>query len=127
MIRTVLKSVIKQGSLTLIKPDGSRETFGSGSPHVAIKLHDGKALWELALNPDLKLGELYMDGRLTLEKGDVPSCWLADEESGQRQADRPAWLGRAFRRLTRRLAQFNPASRRQGACRPSLRSVGRAL
>lgn len=38
---------------------------------MVLHLHDRYALWQLCLDPDLKLGELYMDGRLTVENNDI--------------------------------------------------------
>jgi cyclopropane-fatty-acyl-phospholipid synthase len=75
-------------------------------------LHDWRAVWQLGLNPDLALGELYMDGRLTVENGDIRSlldllmCNLG--KSGPHGVQK---LGRALRHFTRAIAQFNPAGR----------------
>jgi len=71
MLSNLLNSVVRHGQLTVILPDNSRRTYGRGAPEVAVKLHDNRAVFELALRPDLKLGELYMDGRLTVEEGDI--------------------------------------------------------
>ncbi|HEY0282669.1 MAG TPA: cyclopropane-fatty-acyl-phospholipid synthase family protein [Rhizomicrobium sp.] len=112
MFRRLLVSLIRQGTLTVVRPNGRRESFGSGEPRVAVRLHDRRAIFELVLNPDLKLGELYMDGRLTLEQGDVADL-LGLLMMNLRTARPPALyrLGAAFRFLTRRFAQFNPAWR----------------
>ena len=40
-------------------------------PKIAIRLADRAAERELLLNPELALGELYMDGRLELVEGDL--------------------------------------------------------
>jgi len=71
MLHLLLSRIIRQGTLTVIYPNGMKEIFGSGEPHVAMHLQDRWAILELFLDPDLKLGELYMDGRLTVEQGDV--------------------------------------------------------
>jgi cyclopropane-fatty-acyl-phospholipid synthase len=66
----------------------------------------------LALNPDLKLGELYMDGRLTIEDGDAAD--LLALLMRNLSLSRPTGLHRAtriLRNVTRKIAQFNPASR----------------
>ena len=112
MLRGLLNGIVKHGTLTLIRPDGARDVFGGGAPHVAVKLHDRAAMAELALNPELKLGELYMDGRLTVEDGDIAdvlSLLMRNIGAGRssaviRTAD---WL----RRLVRPLEQYNPISR----------------
>jgi cyclopropane-fatty-acyl-phospholipid synthase len=38
-------------------------------PRVAVRIGDYRAMFELSLNPELALGELYMDRRLTVEDG----------------------------------------------------------
>ena len=108
----LLTSIVHQGSVILIKHDGSRLTFGRGSPTVAIKLHDRRALWELALNPQLKFGELYMDGRLTAEQGDIADVLdlLVTNLASTPPGGLFALLGRG-RRLLKRLSQYNYASR----------------
>ncbi len=113
MLARLFNSLLKEGSLTGILPSGRRVTYGSGEPHVAIRLRDRRAVLELALHPDLKLGELYMDGRLTVEEGgdisDVLTLLMHNLSLSQ-----PTGLHRAmrvWRNSTRSLAQFNPAAR----------------
>jgi cyclopropane-fatty-acyl-phospholipid synthase len=56
--------------VTLRLPDGSSETFGpGGAEEVTIRFTDRTALAQLVRHPRLKLGELYMDGRLVIEQG----------------------------------------------------------
>ena len=58
------------GRVTIIQPDDSRATYGpGGGSHVTVKLHDRRAAIDLFRNPRLRLGELYMDERLTIEDG----------------------------------------------------------
>ena len=60
------------GSITLIQPDGRKETHGpGGGKHITARLHDKRAALDLFRNPRLRLGELYMDGRLTIEDGTI--------------------------------------------------------
>jgi cyclopropane-fatty-acyl-phospholipid synthase len=70
LFQLLLKSVVRKGSLKLITADGKEFAFGDGAPpQIVVKLH-GKGLeWTLGLNPDLKIGEAYMEGSLTVEKG----------------------------------------------------------
>jgi len=112
LLTRLLNTVIREGSLVLIKHDGSRLTFGAGSPTVCVKLHDHRAFWELALNPDLKVGELYMDGRLTVEQGDIAD--VLDLLLTNLAAHPPGGLfafARRVRRLLKPLSQYNPAPR----------------
>ena len=112
MLNRLFASVVKTGSLILIAPGGRRTQFGQGSPEVTMRLHDRRAPIALALNPELKLGELYMDGRLTVEGGDIAT--LLDLLMHNLANVRPTGalrLARGWRSLTRPLAQLNYSSR----------------
>ncbi len=70
-LRTLVAKIIKIGSLTVRGPLGE-ETFGrGGGRNVTIRFTDAKAEEELAADPALKLGELYMEGRLLIDEGDI--------------------------------------------------------
>ncbi|HEX3651266.1 MAG TPA: cyclopropane-fatty-acyl-phospholipid synthase family protein [Rhizomicrobium sp.] len=112
MLKHLLNSILKQGSLTGILPGGRRATYGVGEPHLTIRLHDRHAVFELATNPDLKLGELYMDGRLTVEDGDIAD--LLALLMRNLNVSKPSGMHRAlrtWRTKLRSLSQFNPAPR----------------
>ena len=111
MLRRLARSVIEQGTLTLITP-GWTDTFGHGAPHIVVKIHDRRALLELALHPDLKLGELYMDGRLTVEQGDIADLLdLLMTNIAHNRTSGSLRLGRAIRHAFRPFEQYNPVSR----------------
>ena len=110
MLMHVFDTVIRHGTLVVCRHDGSRLTFGQGAPTVIVRLHDGLALWELALNPELKLGELYMDGRLTVEQGDIADLLdLLMSNVGVARPHGLFGLMRRTRRLMKRLSQRNHA------------------
>src|SRR5271169_6202190 len=70
--RAFLRRLVRRGRLEVATADGIAETFGDGvGPPLGVKLLDGAAERRLMLNPELALGELYMDGRLVLTKGDL--------------------------------------------------------
>ena len=112
MLKPLFNSLLKQGSLTAVLPGGRRLTYGRGEPHLGIRLHDRRAVFDLATDPDLKLGELYMDGRLTIEGGDVAD--LLALLMRNLNVSKPSGLHkvlRAVRTKLRALSQYNPASR----------------
>lgn len=112
MLNRLLASVVKDGSLTVILPGGGRARFGQGLPEIAMRLHDRRAVLELALNPELKLGELYMEGRLTVENGGVAD--LLDLLMHNLARARPMGalrFMRRWRRITRWFKQHNHAAR----------------
>src|SRR5438045_4319867 len=70
LIGRFIDQILPVGSITLVGPDGRREMRGpGGGRHVTVRLHDRRAAMDIFRNPRLKLGELYMDGRLTIEEG----------------------------------------------------------
>ena len=72
LIGRFIDQILPVGSIALLNADGSRETHGpGGGKHVTIRLHDRKAALDIFRNPRLKFGELYMDGRLTIEDGSM--------------------------------------------------------
>lgn len=72
-----LKRFIKEGSLEAIGVAGVSHIFGNGEgPFASIRFTDWSAEHQLVLNPSLALGELYMDGRLTIEKGTIQDLLL---------------------------------------------------
>ncbi|MDZ4381608.1 MAG: cyclopropane-fatty-acyl-phospholipid synthase family protein [Parvibaculum sp.] len=85
---------------------------GTGEP-VVIRFHDRTAPTEIALNPYLKLGEAFMDCRLTVDK---PSTIyelldLLTSNLGQSFAGPVFEIYGAIRRMKRRIDQRNPVGR----------------
>ena len=112
MLNFLFHRYIRRGSLTVHFPDGETMTYGKGEPVVAIRIKDRAALFELAFDPDLKLGELYMEGRLTIEQGDIVGMLDLLVSNVQRAgASGPHRYLRFVRRLFRSLDQWNPVSR----------------
>ncbi|PWR20056.1 SAM-dependent methyltransferase [Zavarzinia compransoris] len=74
MLDALLKTVIRHGRLTVIGPDGTSRTYGAGDgsvSHPAIRIHHRSVLLRAAIDPSLGFAEAYMDGRITIERGDV--------------------------------------------------------
>ena len=70
LIGRLIDKLLKQGSITLVAPDGKRETYGPGGGRsLTIRFADRKVGFDILKNPRLGLGEAYMDGRLTFEDG----------------------------------------------------------
>ncbi len=71
ILERLLGDRIQDGTLTVVMPGGDKSTVGSGEPHIVARIHDSKALWELLRGPRLAFGELYMQGRVTIEQGEL--------------------------------------------------------
>ena len=110
MLDFLLRRYIRRGSLSVRLPGGKTMTYGDGSPRVAIAIKDYPSLLSLGLDPDLKLGELYMDGKLTLEEGTIVD--LLDLLMGNVALSGASGTHRVLRLIRRGLrgfAQWNPA------------------
>ncbi|GGE65554.1 cyclopropane-fatty-acyl-phospholipid synthase [Niveispirillum cyanobacteriorum] len=69
-----LRSIIRQGSLTVIDARGQPHRFGAetdGVRAVTIRLTDPALEWKLGLHPGLYAGEAYMDGTLQMVDGSL--------------------------------------------------------
>jgi cyclopropane-fatty-acyl-phospholipid synthase len=72
ILRFFLNKLIKSGALEAEFSDGRRCLFGDGSPpSCTIKFADSGAEAALALDPELATGELYVDGRLEMVRGEI--------------------------------------------------------
>ena len=68
----LLGKLVRKGDLELETADGVKNRFGDGSgPRLGVRLADRRAERQLLINPALHLGELYMEGRLIVTKGDL--------------------------------------------------------
>ena len=71
LLSRFLESLLPTGRLTVVMPDGRRETYGTGGEHRTVRFHDRSAVFAVLKNPRLGIGEMYMDGRLTVEDGSI--------------------------------------------------------
>lgn len=72
LLRAIFCKLVTHGSLatTLSNGETIRAGDGTGAP-VAIRFTDSTAPWALVIDPEMQLGELFMDGRLVLDQGSV--------------------------------------------------------
>jgi cyclopropane-fatty-acyl-phospholipid synthase len=109
LFRTFLTTLIKHGHLEVETADGIVQIFGDrAGPKLGVKLKDRAAERELVFDPTLALGELYMDGRLVVTKGDLYDV-LALGEKNIIAFGGPRWLKllEDARIATRRFRQRN--------------------
>lgn len=70
LLSPMLQRVVRQGHLAVVDCKGVTHHFGErDKPPVTIAFHDMRVSMELALHPQLKFGEAYVDGRLSVEGG----------------------------------------------------------
>ena len=108
-----LSRLIKRGSLVAIYPDGRSVRYGdAASSPVTVRFQTRSLLRRLFLNPELALGEAYMDGTLTIDSDDIYGLveLLVVNLALEPKVGHYHRLA-SFRQLYRSLAQFNPAAR----------------
>jgi len=111
LLRSLLTQFVRRGSITFTTADGT--TFhcgdGSGTP-VAVRFLTRTAERRVLTNPELALGEIYMDGDFVVKQGSIAEVLavLMDQP-----AVLPGWAKTQWwlRYLVRRLRQFNRRAR----------------
>ncbi len=113
VLQVVLRSYIRHGTLRLTTARGTTLEFGDGTG-APVVVRFTSHLTELAvlLDPELAVGEAYMDGTLVIEQGSIAD-FLALAMSQDTSGKPPRWMRTQWllRYVWRRLAQFNPPKR----------------
>ena len=111
LLRYFLKQFIRRGAITFTTASGAKFDCGDGTGEpVAVRFMTNDAERRVLLNPELALGEVYMEGTFVVEKGtiaDVLAILLDQPEILPRWAKLQWWM----RYLVRHAQQFNPPSR----------------
>ena len=107
MLESYLRRAIDVGDLTVEEGSGAKRRYGDGSgPAISIRLAPGAAL-KIALYPELRLGECYMEGELSFEQGDMYDL-LELVGRNPRFWDKPKTaIVRLRERVLRQLSQLN--------------------
>lgn len=111
LLQFLLKTFIRRGTFRVTTSRATVLSFGDGTGQpVSVRFTSRAAEWAILLDPELKLGETYMNGAFVVEQGsiaDVLAIALGQDSEVPHWA-RPQWL---LRYLYRRLQQFNPRRR----------------
>ncbi|MGB8397355.1 class I SAM-dependent methyltransferase [Bradyrhizobium sp.] len=111
LLRYFLGQFVRRGAMTFTTASGSRFACGDGSGQpVSVRFVTADAERRILLNPELHLGEAYMDGTFVVEDGsiaDALAILLDQPEMVPRWAKLQWWL----RYLARHARQFNPPGR----------------
>jgi cyclopropane-fatty-acyl-phospholipid synthase len=67
----IFRNLIRTGTLTVTDARGARHVYAGSRPGgaAAMTLHDPKLHWQIFLDPEMAIGEGYMNGTLTLDGG----------------------------------------------------------
>lgn len=110
VLTTILSGLVRRGALTVVSASGREYTFGDGTgEEVRVRFLDKGAERALILNPELQLGEIFMDGRLVVERGtiyDFLALVLRDDDHTDKRSLPSRILGK-LRFLTRSAVSRN--------------------
>jgi cyclopropane-fatty-acyl-phospholipid synthase len=101
MIERLLRSLVTQGEIAVRLPRGDWVCIGARSAAeapLAIAIHDHRALMRILAEPALAVGEAYMEGALTIERGDIYALLALATRNlahAKRRRTRPRSNGRA--------------------------------
>jgi cyclopropane-fatty-acyl-phospholipid synthase len=105
MLESLIRSYFREGSLLFRLPGGQELKVGDEpDPHLVVRIHDAATALRIARRPGLALGEAYMDGGLTFDRGDIYEFLDLIGRNFTRRPRRPNTL---MRRLQRRVDQAN--------------------
>ncbi len=111
LLRYFLKQFIRRGAMTFTTASGAKFSCGDGTGEpVAVRFLTTDAERRVLLNPELGLGEVYMEGTFVVETGsiaDALAILLGQPEMLPRWAKLQWWL----RYLVRHAQQYNPRGR----------------
>ncbi len=114
ILNRMLGQLIRTGTLEIHFPDGTTQRHGNGSlPRVTVRVLDPAVAARMVRNPDLTVGEAYVDGTMTIDNDDLHS-FLALVIANTHESNPHVFWRRiqiAFRRTLRRAAQFNTSER----------------
>jgi cyclopropane-fatty-acyl-phospholipid synthase len=112
LLEAFLHRYIRRGSLQVTTASGDSYTVGDGSgPPAAVRFTTAGAQRAVLFDPELKLGEAYMDGTFVVERGSIADVLAILFRQDSSVGPRWAWPPRLARYLFRRLQQLNLRSR----------------
>jgi len=111
LLRRLLTNFVRRGTMLFTTADGETFTCGDGTGEpVHARFLAAEAERRVLLNPELALGEIYMEGQFVIEKGTIADALaiLMDQSDSLPRWAKPRWR---MRYLLRRLRQFNRRGR----------------
>jgi cyclopropane-fatty-acyl-phospholipid synthase len=117
ILSRVLDHAVTSGTLTLTWSDGTRRTFGTaahGVPDVAIRFADRRVARDTLTDMRLGFAEAFMDGRVSIELGDIMDLVDLVRRNNRWEAGRNLKPPSPTRKLRRRIGHFIKSFNRPG-------------
>ena len=111
LLTTMLRQFFAVGRLDVRMPNGEMQSFGEGqADSVSIAIKDSATARRLCLNPELSIGEAYMEGTLTIKNDDLRGFLSLVMLNLSQSQEVPIMriLG-CWRNLRRNILQYNPS------------------
>lgn len=93
MLQSLIARTFRTRSIAVRLPGGRTIRGGPGAPELTIVVEDMKTAMAIALNPELRLGEAFMDGTFRVEDGTIYDFLelTASELARTRRPLKPGW------------------------------------
>jgi cyclopropane-fatty-acyl-phospholipid synthase len=111
LLRSFLGQFVRRGSMIFTTASGEKFACGDGTGDpVSVRFTTTQTERRILLNPELALGEAYMDGTFVVENGGIADVLaiLLDQPDMLPRWAKPQWW---MRYLIRHVRQFNPPER----------------
>jgi cyclopropane-fatty-acyl-phospholipid synthase len=112
-LQRIFAKLVRRGTLKVSTGAGRSFVIGDGTgERIEVSFKGPGVLLAVMANPELKLGEAYMDGTMRIERGSIADFLelLMSQETGKPPLAITLLIN-AFHYVFRRVAQFNPRSR----------------
>ncbi len=105
----LLTRIVRRGRLQVSWSDGSASVYGDGGePAAHVAFRDPRAEWRVLKNPELAIGEAYMDGAIFFPEDTLLEFLMLVNENWSEFRGEPLYSALSrFRFATRRFAQNN--------------------
>lgn len=105
LLNAMFRRFVQAGTVEIVDAEGNVHRHGgTPGPKVRMRLHDRRLYTALVLNPELKVGEAYMDGTLTFEEGGIRDLLTLFMLNRSHLRDQP--LQKAVRTAAKRLRRM---------------------
>ncbi len=112
LLQRTFTPLVRRGHLEILLPSGRSLVFGDDTaPRVHLRFTDRRAIWALLRDPDLNLGEMFMQERLRVEQGTVYE--LLELVLRDARDTPPSWVVRLIDAWRMRLRPLLQNNRRQ--------------
>jgi len=111
-LQRLLSKIVRQGTLVVSTAPGRFFSVGDGAGEPVAIAASRETLLKILLDPELQLGEAFMNGSFRVERGSIADFLdLVMSQTGGSPPYPAAKVLTGLRYLFRRIAQFNPRGR----------------